>query len=294
MAVGNRFMDPDTQAAIAAQSGQPADTNDSDTPQPQENVKEQEPAQQEPATSEPSGEHSQKQDKSDDVDLNMDNQPEPEDVDTTLKKAGFDPEAIGKEFGENDGKLTSETEKALRDKFGDTAVDNHLKDMADEWATTKPERDKAVAEAKANVDQMNTYIYETLANGDADKGKENLQTLSKWCQDNMPKDELAAINTLLRSGDKTVVRQGLTQAVSAWRKGTEKPMMSGDALPTNQEKAAQKLEPLSKDQYIKIVGTEKYNTDSEYAAKIDQRRRATMATESYITPEFSASRPPIR
>jgi hypothetical protein len=291
-------MDPETQAAIAAQSGgaqQPTEPAVKDNQDGEPDAKAQDQVTQTPGASEPpasADNGTQEPAQSDGVDLNMDNKPDP---DQALKDAGFDPEAIGKEYGENGGKLTEETEKALRDKFGDETVDAGLQDLKERWDASADERAEKVKEAKGKVDEMNNYIFETLADGDAEKGKENLQILSTWCQDNMDKAELAAINTLLRSGDKAVVKQGLTQAVSAWRKGTEKPMMNGDAAPTSKEPTKPTLEPISRDQYVAIVGTEKYNNDAEYAAKIDERRRATMKQETHLfLPEYSASRPPVR
>lgn len=152
------------------------------------------------------------------------------------------------------------------------------------------------AEAKPKADDMNTYIYETLAQGDAAAGKAHFNTLATWCAANMDKGELATINYLLKSDNKDVVRQGLTQAVTAWRKAQKQPMMTGDAIPTNMPQEQPTFEPLQRDEFIQIQMTDKYNSDPAYAKEVDDRRRKTidMHGKGFVSPEYSASRMPIR
>ncbi|MBW2638025.1 MAG: hypothetical protein JRC86_10990, partial [Deltaproteobacteria bacterium] len=131
-----------------------------------------------------------------------------------------------------------------------------------------------------------------LAGGDTTKGAEHFDTLSTWAKANMDAADLATINTLLSSGDKTVVKKGLEMAVSSWKKGKESTMMSGDSAAAAATETIT-LEPLSKDQFLQIMATDKYTKEPEYAAQIDARRRKTMETEGFITPEYSHLRPPI-
>lgn len=306
MAVGPRFNDPATQAAMAAQaaSAEPAPETKPASTEPDPNVqaviepKPDETPAKEPTAEEPGAKATEESAKGQEpetkLDPNMENvQPQtPEEIDKALETAGFDNEALGKEFADNGGKFTEETVKALKEKFDPKAVDNAIEQMAEQWKEKTAEVDAQNDKAKAKVTEMNTYIFETLAGGDAKKGKENFATLSTWAKENLPAEELATINTLLKSGDKAVVRNGLEMAVSKWKAGKESKMMSGDSAAAAATTEV-KFEPLSKDAYIKVMMTEKYNTDPAYAEEIDNRRRKTMETEGYVTPEFSHLRPPI-
>jgi hypothetical protein len=74
-------------------------------------------------------------------------------------------------------------------------------------------------------------------------------------------------------------------------------MMTGDSLPTNSPKERPTFQPLSKDEFIEIMMTPKYQTDPAYAKEIDARRQATIDQQGgigYVSPEFSHSRRPLR
>ena len=151
-------MDADTQAAIAAQSGQPSQetaTEETNNPTPEETAAQQaadaqakaaadqkaadEAAAAAAATKETPPVKDQGSEESAESELNMDEvkPPSQEEVDKALEEAGFSNEALGKELVENDGKLTSETVAALKEKFGETAVDNAVKDMEAQFASQK-------------------------------------------------------------------------------------------------------------------------------------------------------------
>jgi hypothetical protein len=150
-----------------------------------------------------------------------------------------------------------------------------------------------VAKAKESVDNMNTFIYKTLADGDAEQGLKNFKILSEWCTKNMPEGKRVAINKLLASGDTDLVVNGLQQAVNAWKAGKEKPMMTGDS-PTKPE-VKETIKPLSKDEFISIMKTKKYQDDPDYAAKIDARRQWTIDNHgvAFQSPEYSSARPVV-
>jgi hypothetical protein len=183
-------------------------------------------------------------------------------TDDALKTAGFDQEDLLKRVAENGGKVPDDVREELRKTFSDEAIKAATKD---------------VEESFSKRFDMNDYIYNTLANGDTKKGVENFKTLSEWCRGNMDKTEIDAINTLLRSDNRDVVRKGLQQAVDAWKKGTEKPMMSGNAEATHTAKKEETFEPLHEMQFRDIMRSKKYQEDPEYASKIDNRRRETIA-----------------
>lgn len=294
MAVGSQFHDPETQAAIAAQGGTPAE------PTPVEEnpaVAEETPETPETETAEPSPEVSETEENADSPNMDDVQKPSQEEVDKALAEAGFSNEDLGQELADNGGKLTPETVAALKEKFDPTAVDNAVSDMESQWADKSPEV-TAEAEAKikatnTKIEAMNDHIYGSLAGGDVEKGKKHLETLSAWAKENVAKDTLDLINAKLASGNKALVDEGLKQAVGLWKKGQVRPMMSGDPAAAAAVKKEDTFQPISRDQFKALMATEKYQTDPEYAASVDARRRKSMEGEGYMTPEYSASRPPI-
>lgn len=306
MAVGTAHLDPDTQAAIAEQSGG-TDTTAQATPaevKPKEGDVENPSVQGDEtqtdasaletpkaADTEPKPSESASED-STDLDMTKTEAPSQEEVDKALAQAGFSNDDLGQELVDNDGKLTDETIASLKEHFPADAVDNAVKDMESKFAEEKVKVVDKVAEKNADIESMNTYIFSELAGGDVAKGKENLKVLSDWAKSNIDKETLAVINTKLASGNKTVVKEGLETAVTLWKKGQERPMMTGDSAAANNQQPAEKVEPLSRDQFIKIQMTKKYQEDQEYADKIDARRRASMSTEGFMTPEYNANHRP--
>ncbi len=319
MAVGSRFTDPETQAAIAAQGGAPEPTpapapeaSATIEPAPAEGASK-EPIQQ---TTEPEPEvnpedgagqetpapatPADKEESASSTDMDKISKEQKDHVDKTLADAGFSNESLAKELVDNDGKMSEATVAALKEKFPADAVDKTIAQLEKDFADNRPaltEEAKAAAEAaraeNAKIEEMNDYIIGKLAGGDLERGQANLKTLSTWAQANMDAKQLALINKKLASGDKDLVDEALTQAVDAWKKGQRHPMMEGNAAAAHGAKDAPAFEPLSKDQFIQAMASKKYQEDPEYAAKIDARRRKTMETEGLVTPEYSSLRPPI-
>jgi hypothetical protein len=300
MAVGTKFLDPDTQAAIAAQGGEPVkETPEATEPveKPKEAVNE-EPAaepvaeQQTPVegeTPEPEG-ASEDKDASADTDMTKIDLNDQESLDKQIADAGFSNEDLGKELAENDGKFKEETIKALKEKFPADAVDKAVDTFQKQYA----EKIAELPEPKAKIVEMNNFIYGELAGGDVVKGQENLKVLSTWARENLDAETLGVINAKLSSGNKIVVKEGLQAAVSAWKKGQEKPMMTGDAPAAQKTEEAPTIEPLGKDEFIQITMTKKYKEDPDYAKLIDDRRRATIAKGGFSTPEYHATYRPAR
>lgn len=318
-------MDPDTQAAIAAQSGgavagdvgaaeqtvapeaaAKADTEDGGADSSSAADASEKVVDADGGDSKLPPADAQGTDESDGTtSTNMDETvlPSQEEVDKALESAGYSNETLGQELADNDGKISDETIANLKKHFDPTAVDNAIKDLEQQWVDAQPDRDKIVEDHKAeaaeaqkqkdDIDKMNDFIWGSLAGGDIEKGKDNLKTLSEWAKDNMDPKELELINAKLASGNKALVTEGLEQAVGQWKKGQKRPMMSGDAAANAKVQEAPKFEPLSRDEFKAIMATEKYQTDPEYAEKIDNRRRKTQETEGFMTPEYSALRPPV-
>jgi hypothetical protein len=299
MAVGQGFFSEATQAAISAQAA----TTGTPPPTPAEpvstteipaattptgvaplNVEEAKSAPGEPVVIEtPAPEEAPKEPA---------DQPKAVDPDKALADAGFKPEDIGKELAENNGKVKPETIAALKEKFDPASVDAEIAKVEKEWAEKLPAEQAKLKAADSKVTEMNNFIFGALAAGDAAKGQENFNVLSAWAKANMAKEDLATVNALLRSGDQIAVKRGLEMAVTKW-KGREKPMMTGDAQAAAAAAVAPEFVPLSKDEFINIMKTEKYQKDDAYAQEIDTRRRKTIAKGGYMTPEFSHLRPPI-
>ena len=310
MAVGPNFSSPETQAAIAAASGDPVqpaaqapateaaepaakpveEANEPTTTPEKEHTPTEKPV--ETPTAEPSPEKSAEV--AADTDMTKVKVPDQAEVDKALESAGFSNEKLGKELVDNDGKLSDETIASLKEHFDPAAVDNTVKDMEAQYAEKRTEVDAQVKETSQTVQDMNNYIYGELAGGDVAKGQENLKVLSDWAQENIPADHLAAINAKLQSGNKLVVKEALESAVGLWKKGQERPMMTGDSAAVNKEVKVPALQPITKDQYIKEMASKKYQEDTEYADIIDTRRRKTLETEGFTTIEYSGTRMPIR
>ena len=300
MAVGPNFQDPDTQAAIAAQTDQgdqgaaeaaesakakqaaEATTNDS-TPEAGEAA-----AAAATAAETPSSDDSKPDESAATVNMDELRKMSEEQINAELEKVGYTTQALGEELGKNDGKLSKETVDKLKSHFGEPVLDA-VADLEKQYAEAKP---AAVKKAADKVAEMNDYITGKLAGGDVEKGKANLAELSAWARKNMDERQLKLINKKLASGDRDLVDEALEQAVGAWKKGQRKPMMTGDPAAAAAS-ATPEFKPLSRDEFKKIMASEKYQTDPEYAASIDARRRKTMETEGAITPEYSALRPPV-
>lgn len=295
MAVGPNFQDSETQAAIAAQSGQPVDpvepaaTEATGVEETETTDSTPEATPTEAAASEtPSAEESKTEESAATVNMEELRKMDEEQINAELAKVGFTQEDLGQELGDNDGKLTDATREKLIKHFGEEAVTAAITDLEKQYAEAKP---KAVKEAADKVQKMNEYIMGKLAGGDLEKGQANFKELSAWAQKNLDARQLKLINKKLASGDQDLVDEALEQAVGAWKKGRRPTMMTGDAAADS--KPVPEFKPLSKDEFIKIMGTEKYQSDLEYAAQIDARRRKTMENEGATTPEFSHLRPPV-
>jgi hypothetical protein len=298
MAVGPNFQDSETQAAIAAQSGGEAseavEPEVKETTGAEETVTDDstpEPAAAEAAegTETPSTEESKPEESAATVNMEELRKMNETEINAELAKVGYTQEDLGRELGENDGKLTDDTIAKLNKHFGEEAVKEAVADLEKQFAEAKP---AAVQKAADKVQKMNEYIMGKLAGGDKEKGKENFKELSAWAQKNLDERQLKLINKKLASGDQDLVDEALEQAVGAWKKGQRKPMMTGDSAAAAAN-AAPEFKPLSRDEFKNIMKTEKYQTDLEYQAQVDARRRKTMETEGAITPEFSHLRPPI-
>lgn len=125
------------------------------------------------------------------------------------------------------------------------------------------------ADTTHKVAEMNKYIF------DAVKGEENFKTMAVYLKQHLPTEEINALNELLGSGDKAKVNLALSQAVTKFNQLKGKvALMEGDATVK-----APVMEPLSKDEFQKICGSEKYMQDAAYRKVTDERRLRSIAAE---------------
>lgn len=190
------------------------------------------------------------------------------DVDAKLKDAGFNLADIEKQI-KADGKISDELVAKIKEKVDPLYVDAHLARIKAELELAQIKAKDAEIQSKAEeqkVQEMNKYIF------DAVKGEDNFKLMAGYLKQNLPADEINALNELLQSGDKAKVTLALSQAVTKYNtlRGRGK-LMEGDTT-----LQAPTIEPMSKDEYQKLVGTEKYLTDASYRKSIDERRLRTL------------------
>ena len=141
----------------------------------------------------------------------------------------------------------------------------------------KPDEDAKAAEKKAEearkkkeveaTRKMNAYIYESVG------GEAKFKALASTIKGSLDTTELESLNAKLRSGNKVLVNEALSMAVSKYKKikGYGGNKMEGDAAAVKQEKELM----ITKEDYRQIMRTEKYKTDPLYRDKIDAARLKT-------------------
>ena len=196
-------------------------------------------------------------------------QPDPNIVlEKTLEDAGFDVQTLVKEI-EEAGSITPEIVTKLKEKIDPDVIDTHLARLQAEAKAAMQEAQIKAAEDEKKVTEMNDYIYNQVG------GEDKFKTMASVLKDNMKPEELQAINDLLASGSKEQVNIAMQAAVNNYNtiKGKGN-LMNGD---TNT--STNSIQPLSKVEFIKIMSTEKYKTDPDYARQMDQRRLSTLRKE---------------
>ena len=202
-------------------------------------------------------------------------------VNKTLTDAGVDPiEAEARLIRE--GGLTPEHIADLKAK-----VDPRLVDAYVERFNTRLEKARAEAASKADpapvtvddtaVKKMNKFIFDSVG------GKDKFTAMAGIIKANATSDVVDAINAKLRSDNRTVVQEGLSEAVAQYKKLTGRSTTSMTGEPAGNQNEAFVF--MTKDDFQATMRTEKYRTDPQYAAKIDaQRMKSRKLDEAAVLP----------
>jgi hypothetical protein len=187
------------------------------------------------------------------------------DVEQKLKDAGFSLEDISKQIKES-GEITTELIDQIKEKVDPQYIDAHLARLKAEAELAKKTQQEQRREQEAKTKEMNDYIYSKV------DGQSNFNSLAGVLKNNLSESELSTINKLLASGDKGQIDIAMQTAINKYNTIKGKgDLMQGDAGTERQEK----FEPLSKEQFRKIIQTEKYQTDPAYQRQIDKQRLET-------------------
>lgn len=218
----------------------------------------------EPEGEENAGESEEKEDSDEEIvegDINDD-----EFILSTLKKSGVDPaEAEARII--KDGGLTPEFIEELKEKVDPALVDAYSDAFDREMAAHKDAQKEAEANTtKVNEERLalNNYIFDSVG------GEDKFNKMAGILKANIPADAIEVINAKLRSDNKLLIKEGLSEAVKHYKEATGRNTlpMSGD----NQQSGEPAFEFMTKGDYHRIIGTEKYRTDAAYASKIDEQR----------------------
>lgn len=170
-------------------------------------------------------------------------------VEGSLVSAGFDLQALGKEYVENGNALTPETMAALAAK-GITA------DVVSTYA----------AAAKAQADAIVASITEAAG------GADRFQAIYQWAGANLSKDDLDAYNSIMDAGKPAVSKlafEGLLARYTA-ATGSDPKMITGEARSVTGVKPYASRAEITKD-----MARKDYREDPAYRAKVSQRLEAT-------------------
>jgi len=187
-------------------------------------------------------------------------------VDTKLKEAGFDVDALSKELVET-GKISDAAIADLKTKLDPALVDAHLQRLTVEVELAKLKGQTTIDDGNKKIEDMNAYIYDSVG------GIDNFTAMAKALA-KAPKADQESIDAKLQSGNKLLVAEGMKAAVAAYNKikGMGGKLMSGDAGNGVTQEALPKV---TKAEFRVITASEKYKTDKTYAEKMDLARMAT-------------------
>ncbi len=188
----------------------------------------------------------------------------------TLNGAGYTSESISERLTKDKG-VSQEFINELKDKLDPDIADIHISKLKSDYELeTIKSSDSYVDKSKA-AQEMNEFIYKEVG------GKDNFKEIGKALQDSMSATELEVLNAKLASGNEALVKEGLDSAVKKYNntRGMGGKLMVGDAGNTSDPEVH-----ITKDEFQRIMQTEKYKTDPAYARKIDADRLKTRERDS--------------
>ena len=201
----------------------------------------------------------------------------PEELESALKEAGIDSKDLISQLFKKDGdfSLDDETRAKLEDKFGKVMVDGYLKmykglnDQSLESHTKNQE-----SEAKAFEQKSSEY-------SEAVGGNEGLELMESFIESSFKPEQIAAYNAVMESEDHAsqifIIGQIKAQMELTDKlvNGDKSIKLIGDSDPADNSSVTPLTKGfLSNNEYQKIMESDKYWDDKEYARKVEAARMA--------------------
>lgn len=200
-------------------------------------------------------------------------------VNKTLSDAGIDPvDAEARLI--KDGGLTPEYIAELKEKVDPRLVDAYVERFNAGLEKAKAAKETPVVAPVVDdttVKKMNKFIFDSVG------GQDKFTAMAGIVKANASPEVVDAINAKLRSDNRTVVQEGLSEAVAQYKKltGRSTTTMSGEPAGNT----AEAFVFMTKDDFQATMRTEKYKTDPTYAASVDaQRMKSRKLDEAAVLP----------
>ena len=198
-------------------------------------------------------------------------------IDKKITAGGFKAEDVKARIIK-DGGVTPEFAAELKKSIDPDLVDTYINGLADAQKAASqvtPDASAEAAQKAATVKKFNDYIYDSVG------GKEKFTVLSSTLKAGLPKETIDILNAKLASQNEALVSEGMKEAVNHYKKLTGRINNRMEGTPTGPTGNEDKF--LTKAQYFKILGTDKYKTDPVYAKQIDEQRLASRRLDSSRT-----------
>ena len=177
-----------------------------------------------------------------------------------------------------DGGVTPEFAAELKKSIDPDLVDTYIEGLAaakKAAPTVDPNIAAEAAQKAATVKKFNDYIYDSVG------GKEKFAVLSSTLKAGLPQEAVDVLNAKLSSQNEALVSEGMKEAVNHYKKLTGRINNRMEGTPTGPNVNEEKF--MTKAQYYKILGTDKYKTDPAYAKQIDDQRLASRRLDASRT-----------
>lgn len=201
----------------------------------------------------------------------------PEEIFGALKEAGLDADTVVKELFAKDGKfeLSEDTYKKLSDKFGATMVDGYLNLYRQQNQASLDSHKKTTEDAAALAKQQGEEYVALVG------GKEGLESIESFILDNFDDNQLAAYNSVMESDSHAAQMlilsqvKGQMEAANKLKNGDTDIKLVGDESAERGNKGPLTKGYLTAEEYQELISPEsEYWTNPEYAAQVDEARRA--------------------
>lgn len=203
----------------------------------------------------------------------------PDDIQSAFAEKGIDGNLVLTELFAKEGKfeLSADTKAKLDEAFGKPLVDGYL-------GLFKQQNDMALKQFKSDADAQTklheqiTSDFGELVGGDAGWGE-----LDSWAAENMSETELASFNAVMQlppehwQAQRAVIEAAQIRRGAAVQKveGTGMGALIGDEGSAGSRGSEGVPGTLTMAEFQNLMGTEKYRTDPQYAARVDAVRRTS-------------------